>query len=128
MTASLWAAAGLQALIALANLPLERRLQLEAELSKLGPIARQVFRVHHAYLVGLLLFFAGVTPFLGRKGALEEALSAMLAVFWATRLAVQRLYYDPGTRRRHRGWDALFPILFAALAALFAATAVGGWR
>ncbi len=128
MTTLLWTAGVLQAVVAAANLPAKRILSFESDLAKLSPIVRQIYRVQHAFIVGLLLFFAGISPLLGAATPLAVALSGMLSLFWGARLAVQRLYYDPVVRRRHRAADVFFTLCFAALAAIFAAAAAGGLR
>ena len=102
MKDALWVAGALQIVVAAANLPAKRILSLDAELAKLSPMARQIYRVQHAYIAGLLLFFAAISPLLTAAGPLSVALSGMLAIFWAARLGVQVFYYDPETRRRHR--------------------------
>jgi hypothetical protein len=125
---SLWGAAALQLLVAAANVPAKRMLCLETELAKLTPMVRQIYRVQHAYIIGLLLFFAALSPLLARGGPIATLLSAMLSLFWGARLAVQLLYYDPGVRRRHRAADVFFSLTFMTLAAIFAAAAIGGLR
>ena len=128
MTTLLWMAGALQLIVAAANLPAKRILSFETDLAKLTPIVRQIYHVQHAYIVGLLLFFAGISPLLGAGTPLAVALSGMLSLFWAARLGVQRLYYDPAVNRRHRAADVFFTLCFAALAAIFAAAATGGHR
>ena len=127
MRESLWVAALLQLLVAAANVPAKRILSLETDLAKLTPMVRQIYRVQHAYIVGLLVFFAAISPLLASRGPLAAALSGMLALFWGARLLVQRLYYDPLVRRRHRAADVFFTLVFSALAAIFAAAALGGF-
>jgi len=128
MRTLLWVAGALQLIVAAANLPAKRILSMDSDLAKLSPIVRQIYHVQHAYIVGLLVFFAAISPLLGAGSPLAVSLSGMLALFWGARLAVQRLYYDPGVRRRHRAADVFFTLCFAALAALFAAVAIGGLR
>jgi hypothetical protein len=58
----LWGAGFLQILIALANLILPKKSNYRVSLSRVEPVIRQVFVVHSAYIVGVLLLFAGITP------------------------------------------------------------------
>jgi hypothetical protein len=118
-------AAGLQILVAAANLPAKRILSLDADLSRLPLLPRQFYRVQHAYIVGILLFFGGVTIFRPSDIAPGGPLAAFLAVFWGARLVVQRFYYDPQVLRRHRWADTFFTLAFAFLTLVFAARAAG---
>jgi hypothetical protein len=77
------------------------------------PIVRQVFHVHAAYIVLVLLGFAGLcffhAPELAAGRGLGRFVSAFLAVFWLP---------------RHRLYDAAFLLLFGYLAAVFTAAAL----
>lgn len=124
MKGLLWVAGGLQLIIAAANLPAKRILALEADLAKLTPMVRQIYHVQHAYIVGILVFFGGLT--LTRP--LDGPLAAFLALFWGARLVIQRCYYDPDLLRRHRAADVFFTLAFAYLTAVFAVVAAGAFR
>jgi hypothetical protein len=126
MTRLLWIAGAVQILVAGANLPAKRLLPIREDLARVSPIVRQIYHVQHAYIVAILLFF-GALCFL-RTGELAAGgpLPAFLALFWGARILVQRLYYDPEVRRRHRAADVGFTAAFAYLTAVFGAAALGG--
>lgn len=128
MTRFLQLAGLVQILIAAANVPAKRMLAFEADLVKLTPIVRQVHRVQHAYIVAVLLFFAGLCLLRPQETAADALLCGFLALFWGSRILIQRLYYDPEVKRRHRAADVFFTLCFAYLAAVFGAAAVGGLR
>ena len=118
----------LQLTVAAANLPAKRALALGSELARLSPIVRQIYTVQHAYIVWILLFFGGLALFDAPVFTGGGPWAAFLALFWGARLAIQRLYYDPEIKRRHRGADVFFTALFAYLTAVFALAATGGIR
>lgn len=122
----------LQLAIAAANLPLSWMLRFGREHRKLTPIVRQIHEVHHGYIVGLLAVFGALSlafpDELSDGSGLGRFLSAVLAVFWAVRLAVQRLYYDRVFLRNHRAGDVAFSLIFAFLAGVYAASAAGVLR
>jgi hypothetical protein len=122
----------LQMGVAAANLPLSRLLRFGREDARLTPLVRQIHRVHHVYVGALVLAFAAMSLAFPRELAagagLGRFLSAVLALFWGARLAVQRLYYDRDFLRRHRLGDAVFSVIFAALFTLYAAAAAGVLR
>jgi hypothetical protein len=124
----LWVAGGLQLVVAAANLPAKRVLSLDAELSKLSPILRQIYRVQHAYIVGLLVVLGGLSIGQASTLVLGGPLALFLAVFWGGRLAVQRLYYDPLVLRRHRAADVAFTLVFAYLTTVYALSSAGALR
>jgi hypothetical protein len=122
-------AAALQLGVAAANFPLSWMLRFGSEQRRLTPIVRQIHQVHHGYIVGLLVVFAAISMAfpdeLSGGGGLGRFLSLVLAVFWAARLGVQRLYYDPAFLRRHRAGDVVFTLIFAFLSGVYAASAAG---
>jgi len=125
-------AGALQIVVAAANLPLTWILRFGREQRKLTPIVRQIHRVHHVYLVGLLVVFGAVSlgfpDELSGGGGLGRFLSGVLALFWGARLAVQRLYYDREFLRHHRAGDVAFSLIFAFLSGVYAASAAGALR
>lgn len=125
-------AAALQIVLVAANPVLARMLRMWSEHASLSPIVRQIHRVHHAYIAGLLLVFSVVSlAFPGElaSGAgLGRFLAAVITLFWGIRLAVQRIYYDPEYLRAHRWGDVFFSAIFAALFGIYAAAAAGGLR
>ena len=105
LTPYIWIAGGIQLAIAGANLILPGKLGYRRNLARVDPIIRQVFVVHASYIAFLLVAFAGLCFFfpaeLAGATALGNALSFGLAVFWAPRLIVQWVYYDPKVRREN---------------------------
>lgn len=104
-----------------ANFVIPRKLRFREDLSATSKITRQVFFVHHLYIVltiaafGLLCLvfpsdLAGGSP-------LGGAVCGFMAFFWLLRLPIQFLYYDPEVRRAHRVEDLLVSLLVVALAA-----------
>jgi len=133
MTASvLFFAAALQVLLAAANPVLARMLRMRREHARLSPIVRQIHRVHHAYIAGLLLVFAAVSIAfpgdLASGAGLGRFLAVVMTLFWGIRLAVQRGYYDHDYLRAHRWGDVFFSLIFAVLFGIYAAAAAGGLR
>jgi len=125
-------AGALQLAVAAANVPLTWLLRFGKEHRRLSPIVRQIHQVHHVYLVGLLVVFGAISlafpDELTGDGRLGRCLSAVLALFWGARLAVQRLYYDREFLRLHRAGDVAFSMIFAFLAGVYAASAAGVLR
>ena len=48
-----------------------------------------------------------------------QVLSGFFGLFWASRVVVQLTYYDKELRRRERGWDVFFLLVFVVLCAVF---------
>src|ERR1700737_193993 len=75
-----------QLAIGLANLPLAIRLQYRKNLAGASPMVREVFYVHAAYIVMVVLGFAALSLLFPAELAggrpLGRFLSAFLAVFW----------------------------------------------
>ena len=120
----LWLAGLVQVAIAFANVFLPKKLNYRDNLSRVTPIIRQVFVVHSAYIVGVVLLFAAVTfGFAGELASghgLGRFLAASMALFWLCRAPVQLLYYDASLRRTNRLGDLAF-----ISAALFLAATYG---
>jgi hypothetical protein len=125
-------AGALQLVVAAANIPLSWLLHFGREHSRLTPIVRQIHQVHHVYLGVLLVVFAAISMTfpeeLAAGGGLGRFISAVLALFWGVRLAVQRLYYDREFLHRHRRGDVAFSAIFAVLFGIYAAAAAGVLR
>lgn len=124
----LWAAGAVQLAIAGANFPAKKILPIGADLERVSPIVRQIYRVQHAYIVGLLVLLAAASALYAREILAGGPWAALLAVFWGARLLIQRFYYDPDVRRRHRAADVVFTLAFAYLTTIFAVAAAGGAR
>ena len=116
-------AGAVQLAIGLANLPLASRLQYRKNLAGASEIVRQVFYVHAAYIVLVVLGFAALSLLFpdelvsGRP--LGRFLSTFLAVFWLLRVPIQLFYYPSEIRRQNRLADVIFTVAFAFLAVVF---------
>jgi hypothetical protein len=125
----LWLAGLVQILIAVSNLFLPRKLHYQENLGRVTPIIRQVFLVHSAYIVGVLLLFAALTlgfaPELASGHGLGRFLAAGIALFWLFRAPVQILYYDASLRRMNRLGDIAFTSAAIFLTVAYAAAALG---
>ena len=116
-------AGAVQLAIGLANLPLASRLQYRKNLAGASEIVRQVFYVHAAYIVLVVLGFAALSLLFpdelvsGRP--LGRFLSTFLAVFWLLRVPIQLFYYPAEIRRQNRLADVIFTVAFAFLAVVF---------
>lgn len=123
LTAWIQIAGVVQLAIGLANLPLAIRLQYRKNLAGASAIVREVFYVHAAYIVLVVLGFAALsllfpTELAGRQ-PLGRFLSAFLAIFWLLRVPIQLLYYPIEIRRQNRLADVIFIVAFAFLAVVF---------
>jgi amino acid permease len=120
----LWLAGLVQVAIASANFFLPRKLKYQENLERVAPIIRQIFVVHSAYIVGVLLLFAALTFGFARELAsahgLGRFLAAGIAIFWLFRAPVQLFYYDTSLRRTNRLGDIAF-----TAAAIFLTVAYG---
>jgi hypothetical protein len=120
-------AGAVQLAIGLANLPLASRLQYRKNLAGASEIVRQVFYVHAAYIVLVVLGFAALSLLFpselvsGRP--LGRFLSAFLAIFWLLRVPIQLFYYPVEIRRQNRLADVIFIVAFAFLAIVFGLSA-----
>ena len=123
LSAWIQVAGAVQLAIGLANLPLASRLQYRKNLAGVSAIVRQVFYVHAAYIVLVVLGFAGLSLLFPTELAggrpLGRFLSAFLAIFWLLRVPIQLLYYPVEIRRQNRLADVIFTVAFAFLAIVF---------
>lgn len=130
LTLALWVAGGLQLVIAFANFVLPAKLKYRQNLARVSPIVRQIFAVHSAYIVGIVLLFATITfafaAELASGRGLGRFLAAAMAVFWICRVPVQLFYYDPALRRDNRAGDAAITLALLFLAATYATAALAG--
>ncbi len=98
LTLALRVAGGLQLAITFANFVLPAKLKYRENLVRVSPIIRQIFIVHSAYIVGVVLLLVTITfafaPELASGRGLGRFLAAAIAVFWTCRLPVQLLCYD----------------------------------
>lgn len=126
----LWVAGFLQILIALANLIIPKKLDYHSNLVRVTPVIRQIFIVHSAYIVGVLLLFAAISigftsDLAGGKG-LGRFLSIAMSLFWLCRAPLQVFYYDEALRRVSPFGNAAFVAVTLYLAASYAVAAFFG--
>jgi len=121
-------AGAVQLAIGLANLPLATRLQYRKNLAGASEIVRQVFYVHAAYIVLVVLGFAALALLfpaeLSSGRPIGRFLSAFLALFWLLRVPIQLFYYPVEIRRQNRLADVIFTVAFAFLAVVFGLAAM----
>ncbi|HEX4545209.1 MAG TPA: hypothetical protein VH110_02530 [Candidatus Acidoferrum sp.] len=124
----LWLAGFVQVGISAANLYLPRKLRYQENLKRVAPIIRQIFFVHSAYVVGVVLLFAGISfgfaSELTSGHGLGRFLAAAMAVFWLCRAPVQFLYYDASLRRSNRIGDVVFTAAAVFLAMTYGLAAI----
>jgi hypothetical protein len=124
----LWLAAAVQMAIAASNIFLPRILRYRENLSRVSPIIRQIFVVHSAYLVGVVLLFAvitvGFTSDLASGHGLGRFLSAAIAFFWLCRMPLQLFYYDANLRRSNRWGDLAYNAAAGFLCIAYGAAAL----
>ena len=124
----LWTAGFVQIAISAANLYLPAKLKYGENLERVAPIIRQIFFVHSAYVVGVVLLFAGISFAFANELAsghgLGRFLAASMAVFWLVRAPVQIFYYDASLRRSNRVGDLAFIAAALFLAATYGAAAL----
>ncbi len=133
MTSSLvpyiWAAGGVQLLIAAANFLLPSKLKYRENLSRVAPIIRQIFVVHSVYIVLILVIFSGLcflhAPELAGGGPLGRFLSACLALFWFLRIPVQLFYYDSQVKKLNPAANVAMTMALMFLCGVFAVAAMG---
>ena len=117
-----------QLAIAAANFFLPKKLNYRDNLNRVAPVIREIFIVHSAYIVGVLLLFAAVSfafaPELASGHGLGQFLAGAMAIFWLCRVPVQLLYYDRAVRRNHRIGDIAFPAATIFLAGTYAAATI----
>lgn len=113
-----------------ANLALPGILGFKRELSAVSPIVRQIFMVHHAYIMLVLALFAalclGFPEDLVGGSALGTFLCSFMAAFWVIRLPIQFFFYDEEVKRRHRAGHWAFSFALVSLAAVLSISAVRG--
>jgi hypothetical protein len=120
-----------QLVIIAVNLLLPGKLQVREQLATAPRFIRQIFYAHWAYIVLVLgLFSALCLAFpaeLAGACGLGRFLSAFLATFWLSRLAVQWAYYDRDMRRANRTLDSLYSEAVMILSIVFGlAAGLGG--
>jgi len=130
---TLLAAAGVVHLaLAGMNFFLPARIDLRANLERVSPMVRQMAIVHHAYIVAVLVGFAGLCFFypdeLASGRGLGRALAAGISVFWLARIPIQLFFYDRELRRKNRAIDLLLIGMVTFMGGVLGLAAIGGLR
>jgi hypothetical protein len=130
MTTLLAAAGIVHVALAAMNAFLPARIELGANLARVSPVVRQMAIVHHAYIVAVLLGFAGLCFFypaeLASGRGLGRALAAGISIFWLARLPIQLFVYDRELRRKNRAVDLLMLAMVAFMGGVLGLAAIGG--
>src|SRR5205823_264999 len=111
-----------------ANLIVAKKLDYRANLARLTPIVGQVFLVHAAYIVLVIVLFGALCLIFSRRLATGDPLARFLggglAAFWGLRAIVQLTLYDKQVRKENRVQDVAFLSACALLTGIFLAAAV----
>ena len=106
--------------IAAANLFVPRRLTASEERFSLRPPMRQIVVVPSIHIIWMVAALGALWLLLPPELTTRSALGrGGMALFWGTRLGMERLYYDTGCRRPYRWADALFSLAFIVLTLFF---------
>ncbi len=128
LVVALWIAGFVQLAIALVNVALPTKLNYRGNLARVAPIIRQVFVVHSAYIVGIVLLFAVITfgfaADLASGRGLGRFLAASMALFWLCRVPLQLFYYAAALRRANRAGDAAMTAAISLLAMTYGVAAL----
>jgi hypothetical protein len=114
-------------LVALATMGLflPRKFNWRAEARHLSPLNRQILYVHNAFIILLLLMFAGLA--LGCTNALLDphpvarAVLGGMAFFWFLRLVIQWFVYD-ASLWRGKTFETAMHVLFTGVWIYFSGT------
>lgn len=110
-----------------ANFIAAARWRYAENLAGAATIVRQVFYVHCAYIVAIVAALAILClgwPALLLDDGMGRVLSGFFGVFWASRVAVQLIYYDREVRRGDRFWDLFFFAVFVTMSTVFTLAAI----
>ena len=134
MTDMLVFLAGLTQLgIALSSLLLPRILGWREQIAKLEPLTRHVFWTYAGYILGMNLFFAGLSilaPQLLTEGTpLARTISGLITVYWGARVLIQLFSYSGS---KPQGWfykvaDVAFLVAFVFCTAVYGGVALLLW-
>ena len=129
MLMALWAAGVVQLAIFAANFYVPRKLRYRQGIAGAPLIIRQIFYVHAAYVVGVVLLFSVVTfafaPELASGAGLGRFWAAAICVFWTCRVPLQAFYYDAALRRNNRLGDIAMLTALVFLSVTYGVAAVG---
>jgi hypothetical protein len=109
-------------LIAFANFLVPAMLDYRANLAKVDRVFGQIFRVHAAYTIVMVLGMAALClwrPAFFLEESTGRAVAGFMGLFWGSRFVVQLVYYDRNLRRRYPLWDVIFSAGFFSLGAVF---------
>ena len=114
-----------QLVIALANFFAPAKLGYRENLGKVSPIIRQIFLVHAAYIVFVLVALGLISLLypqdLCRPAGLGKFLCGFMAFFWSLRVGLQFFYYDLAIKRQNPWGTFCFGFAFLYLAGVFTA-------
>lgn len=105
-------------LVAFANVFAPRLFHYRENLARCDRMFGQVFLVHGAYIVVVVVGMAALClwrPLFFLESEVGRAIAGFLGLFWGSRCLVQIFYYDREIRRAHRFGDFLFFSGFLAL-------------
>jgi hypothetical protein len=125
---AIWAAAGVQVIIAVANVMVARTLDYRANVARLSAIVGEIFIVHAVYIVIIIVWFSLLCALFATRLAsgdpLARFLCGSLAAFWGLRASIQLTIYDKEVRTQHRGEDIAFLAACIFLAGVFLTVAL----
>lgn len=111
-------------LIASAQVP--RIFDWQTNLAALPPFLRRLFWVYGAFIVLVIVAFATLTllhaPQMAAGAPVARSLCAVIAIFWAARLLVQFIVFDPGpylTNWFYKAGHHSLTIIFTALVVIY---------
>jgi hypothetical protein len=111
-------------LIGSAQVP--RIFDWRTNLAALPPFLRRLFWVYGAFIVFVIVAFATLTllhaPQMAAGAPVARSLCAVIAIFWAARLLVQFIVFDPRpylTNWFHKAGYHSLTIIFTALVAIY---------
>jgi hypothetical protein len=103
--------------LALAHFAFPRRFQWKEELTRLGPLNRQMFKVHAFFIALVLVLFGALSLLLADEllspSRLSRALLGGFTLFWALRLYVQLFVYERALWRGDR-FNTAVHVVFTA--------------
>lgn len=125
LTVHLQIAGVLVALLVPLNLYVPLRFAWRQEMAGLSLLNRQIFLVHHGFILLTLTLLSALTlfhaPSLLEPTPLARALLGGMTLFWGTRLLVQWFVYDRRIWRGHR-FNTVMHFVFTGLWAYLAGT------
>ena len=124
-------AAFLQISILIASAMVPRVLDWRKNLAALHPFLRRLFWVYGVFIVMMIIAFAALTFLHADAMVVREpvarSLCALIALFWAARLAVQFWVFDPRpflTNWFYRAGYHTLTLIFAVLVAIYGKAAL----